>query len=184
MEILIGLLIIAVGSFGQSSSYVPIRKVRDWSWESFWLVQGIFAWIVFPWLGASLALPEGVTLGALWAAGGAWAVGLLRRAVGCRGTDLRPVDALSGRGARTVDRTGYLRSVRHALPRAAGGAESLPRRGAGAVAGRLHHAGGHRRDRLCRFAAFASAQRRGAPCGGEGFRTDQGVAGGAAGPVR
>ena len=63
MEILIGLLIIAVGSFGQSSSYVPIRKVRDWSWESFWLVQGIFAWIVFPWLGASLALPEGVTLG-------------------------------------------------------------------------------------------------------------------------
>ena len=72
MEILIGLLIIAVGSFGQSSSYVPIRKVRDWSWESFWLVQGIFAWIVFPWLGASLALPEGVTLGALWAAGGAW----------------------------------------------------------------------------------------------------------------
>lgn len=47
MEILIGLLIIAVGSFGQSSSYVPIRKVRDWSWESFWLVQGIFAWIVF-----------------------------------------------------------------------------------------------------------------------------------------
>mgnify|MGYP002610677357 CR=1 FL=1 len=72
MEILIGLLIIAVGSFGQSSSYVPIRKVRDWSWESFWLVQGIFAWIVFPWLGANLALPEGVTLGALWAAGGAW----------------------------------------------------------------------------------------------------------------
>ena len=46
--------------------------MRDWSWESFWLVQGIFAWIVFPWLGASLALPEGVTLGALWAAGGAW----------------------------------------------------------------------------------------------------------------
>lgn len=72
MEILIGLLIIAVGSFGQSSSYVPIRRVRDWSWESFWLVQGLFAWIVFPWLGASLALPEGATLGALWSAGGAW----------------------------------------------------------------------------------------------------------------
>ena len=72
MEIIIGLIIIAIGSFGQSSSYVPINKVKGWSWESFWLVQGIFAWIVFPWLGASLALPEGVTLGALWAAGGAW----------------------------------------------------------------------------------------------------------------
>lgn len=48
MNILIGLLIIAVGSFGQSSSYVPIKKVKSWSWESFWLVQGIFAWLVFP----------------------------------------------------------------------------------------------------------------------------------------
>lgn len=58
IEIGIGLLIIAIGSFGQSSSYVPINKVRDWSWESFWLVQGIFAWLVFPYLGAMLAVPE------------------------------------------------------------------------------------------------------------------------------
>lgn len=47
MNTLIGLLIIAIGSFGQSSSYVPINKVKNWSWESFWLVQGIFAWLVF-----------------------------------------------------------------------------------------------------------------------------------------
>ena len=52
MNTLIGLLIIAVGSFGQSSSYVPINKVKGWSWENFWLVQGIFAWLVFPLLGA------------------------------------------------------------------------------------------------------------------------------------
>ena len=39
IEIGIGLLIIAIGSFGQSSSYVPINKIRDWSWESFWLVR-------------------------------------------------------------------------------------------------------------------------------------------------
>lgn len=35
MNTLIGLLIIAIGSFGQSSSYVPINKVKNWSWESF-----------------------------------------------------------------------------------------------------------------------------------------------------
>ena len=58
MEIIIGLIIIAIGSFGQSSSYVPINKVKDWSWESFWLVQGIFAWLVFPFLGALLAIPR------------------------------------------------------------------------------------------------------------------------------
>ena len=69
MNILIGLLIIAVGSFGQSSSYVPIKKVKSWSWESFWLVQGIFAWLVFPWLGAFLAVPAGHSLGELYSGG-------------------------------------------------------------------------------------------------------------------
>ena len=69
MNILIGLLIIAVGSFGQSSSYVPIKKVKSWSWESFWLVQGIFAWLVFPLLGAFLAVPAGHSLGELYSGG-------------------------------------------------------------------------------------------------------------------
>jgi L-rhamnose-H+ transport protein len=62
MNTLIGLLIIAVGAFGQSSSYVPINKVKSWSWESFWLVQGIFAWLLFPFLGALLAIPESSSL--------------------------------------------------------------------------------------------------------------------------
>ena len=71
MNTLIGLLIIAIGSFGQSSSYVPINKVKNWSWESVWLVQGIFAWLVFPLLGALLAIPAGSSLLELWGAGGA-----------------------------------------------------------------------------------------------------------------
>ena len=59
MEVLIGLLIIAVGAFCQSSCYVPINKIKKWSWESYWLVQGVFAWLVFPFLGALLAVPAG-----------------------------------------------------------------------------------------------------------------------------
>lgn len=87
MNTLIGLFIIALGSMGQSSSYVPIKKVKTWAWESFWLVQGIFAWIFFPLLGALLAVPQGHSLleilssgngaaftalfyGALWGVGG------------------------------------------------------------------------------------------------------------------
>jgi L-rhamnose-proton symport protein (RhaT). len=62
MNTLIGLLIIALGSIGQSSSYVPIKKVQTWAWESFWLVQGLFAWLLFPFLGALLAVPEGHSL--------------------------------------------------------------------------------------------------------------------------
>lgn len=73
MNTLLGLLIIAIGSFGQSSSYVPIKKVDGWSWENFWLVQGIFAWLVFPLLGALLAIPAGGSLMELWSAGGAGA---------------------------------------------------------------------------------------------------------------
>lgn len=86
MIAIIGLLIIAVGSMGQSSSYVPINKIKEWSWENFWLTQGIFAWLVFPFLGALLAmsLPEMIEVhglnasasmkaigyGALWGVGG------------------------------------------------------------------------------------------------------------------
>ena len=86
MEIIIGLLIIAVGAFCQSSSYVPINRIKKWSWESYWIVQGVFAWLVFPFLGALLAVPEGHSLfeiyadhptDALWAMffGVLWGVG-------------------------------------------------------------------------------------------------------------
>lgn len=56
MNLVIGLLIIAVGAFCQSSSYVPINKIKSWSWESYWLVQGVFAWLVFPFIGAWLSV--------------------------------------------------------------------------------------------------------------------------------
>mgnify|MGYP002852287049 CR=1 FL=1 len=65
--ILIGLLIIAIGAFCQSSCYVPINKIKDWSWESYWIIQGVFAWLVFPLLGALLAVPEGHSLSELFA---------------------------------------------------------------------------------------------------------------------
>lgn len=67
MEILLGILIIAIGAFCQSSCYVPINKIKSWSWESYWIVQGVFAWLLFPLLGALLAVPAGHTLWELFA---------------------------------------------------------------------------------------------------------------------
>jgi len=67
MAIIIGLIIIAIGAFCQSSCYVPINKIKDWSWESYWFVQGVFAWLVFPLLGALLAVPSGHSLTELFA---------------------------------------------------------------------------------------------------------------------
>lgn len=68
MNLIFGLLIIAIGAFCQSSCYVPINKIKAWSWESYWLIQGVFAWLVFPLLGALLAIPSGESLFALFAA--------------------------------------------------------------------------------------------------------------------
>lgn len=67
MEIVIGLIIIAIGAFCQSSCYVPINKIKDWSWESYWIVQGVFAWLILPFLGALLAVPSGESLFGLFA---------------------------------------------------------------------------------------------------------------------
>lgn len=66
--VLIGLLIIAIGAFCQASSYVPINKIKEWSWESYWIVQGVFAWLVFPLLGALLAVTDGNSLFSLYTA--------------------------------------------------------------------------------------------------------------------
>ncbi len=68
MDILIGLIIIAVGAFLNSSCYVPINKIRHWSWETYWLFQALFAFLIFPAFGASLAVPSGESLFALYAA--------------------------------------------------------------------------------------------------------------------
>lgn len=68
MKILIGLLIIAIGAFCQSSSYVPINKIKKWHWESYWIIQGVFAWLIFPLLGALLAVPSGHGLFELFSA--------------------------------------------------------------------------------------------------------------------
>lgn len=76
MNILIGLLIIAAGAFCQSSSYVPINKIKQWSWESYWIVQGAFAWLLLPLLGALLAVPEGHCLGELFTEQNSFNIGM------------------------------------------------------------------------------------------------------------
>ena len=66
-SVILGLLIIAIGAFCQSSCYVPINKIKGWAWESYWIVQGVFAWLILPFLGLLLAVPSGHTVGELFA---------------------------------------------------------------------------------------------------------------------
>jgi L-rhamnose-H+ transport protein len=42
------------GGLAAGSFYVPYRRVRKWAWEVYWLVGGVFSWIVAPWAAAAL----------------------------------------------------------------------------------------------------------------------------------
>lgn len=81
----LGVLLHAIGGFAAGSFYIPFKKVRNWAWESYWLVGGVFSWIIMPWLVAALTVPDLLSLlreapsssiihsyvfGVLWGVGG------------------------------------------------------------------------------------------------------------------
>ena len=81
----LGVTLHAIGGLMSAIFYLPYRRVRHWAWESYWIVGGVFSWIVAPWVIASLAVPNlGTTLrnapgnslfwsyffGVLWGVGG------------------------------------------------------------------------------------------------------------------
>ena len=54
----LGILLHAVGGFAAGSFYIAFKKVRNWSWESYWLVNGLFTWVIMPWTIALITVPE------------------------------------------------------------------------------------------------------------------------------
>ena len=60
MNTALSILLMAIGSICAASFYVPIKKIKNWSWESYWLVQGVFSWLVVPALFAYLTTPQGL----------------------------------------------------------------------------------------------------------------------------
>ncbi|MEJ7643806.1 MAG: L-rhamnose/proton symporter RhaT [Chryseolinea sp.] len=57
MGVILGVIFHFIGGFASGSFYVPFKKVRQWSWESYWIVGGIFSWLIVPPLAAWLTLP-------------------------------------------------------------------------------------------------------------------------------
>lgn len=55
---LLGTFLHAVGGVSASSCYLPFQKVKRWSWNSYWLIQAIFAWLVFPLIVGYLTVPN------------------------------------------------------------------------------------------------------------------------------
>lgn len=53
----LGVFFHCLGGFAAGSFYIPFKKVRNWAWESYWLVNGFFSWIIMPWIIAFLTVP-------------------------------------------------------------------------------------------------------------------------------
>jgi len=48
----------AIGAFSAAICYTPQKRVRGWSWQSFWLTQAAFCWFLLPIIGAFLTVPD------------------------------------------------------------------------------------------------------------------------------
>lgn len=48
----------AVGAAAAACCYVPQKRVRGWSWQSYWLTQAAFCWLLLPIIGAFLTVPD------------------------------------------------------------------------------------------------------------------------------
>jgi L-rhamnose-H+ transport protein len=85
MQAVLGVLFHFIGGFASGSFYIPFKKVKGWAWESYWIVGGIFSWLLVPFVAALLTVPhfmeiirhtDGITLfwtyimGLLWGIGG------------------------------------------------------------------------------------------------------------------
>ncbi len=55
---LIGVIYHWIGGLACASCYLPFRFVRKWSWETYWLAQGFFSFLLAPVIAAFLLVPE------------------------------------------------------------------------------------------------------------------------------
>lgn len=58
MQAIFGVFFHFIGGFASGSFYIPYKKVKGWSWESYWIVGGIFSWLIVPPLAAYLTVPN------------------------------------------------------------------------------------------------------------------------------
>src|SRR5688500_6005893 len=62
MQVILGVIFHFIGGFASGSFYMPYKKVKGWAWESYWIVGGIFSWLIVPLLAASITVPGFMTI--------------------------------------------------------------------------------------------------------------------------
>src|SRR6476659_8977620 len=93
MGVILGVIFHFIGGFASGSFYMPYKKVKGWSRESYWIVGGIFSWLIVPPLAALLTVPNfsgiianatGSTLFYTYLFGLLWGIGGLTYGLGVR----------------------------------------------------------------------------------------------------
>ena len=62
MNSVLGVFLHSIGGFSAGSFYIPFKKVRDWAWESYWLVCNIAAFGITPFVVAFLTIPDPIAV--------------------------------------------------------------------------------------------------------------------------
>lgn len=57
-QIVFGIFLIATGAFTAGSFAVPFGKIKGWQWETYWMVYGVGAYVVFPLLSCLIFAPD------------------------------------------------------------------------------------------------------------------------------
>ncbi len=60
--IIFGILLIALGAFASGSFAVPFGKIKGWSWETYWMVFSLGAYILFPLLACLIFAPRFINI--------------------------------------------------------------------------------------------------------------------------
>ena len=55
--IALGIFFHFIGGFASGSFYMAFKNVKGWAWESYWIIGGLFSWLIVPPLAAYLTLP-------------------------------------------------------------------------------------------------------------------------------
>jgi L-rhamnose-H+ transport protein len=55
--IALGIIFHLIGGFASGSFYMAFKNVKGWAWESYWIIGGLFSWLIVPPLAAYLTLP-------------------------------------------------------------------------------------------------------------------------------
>lgn len=58
INIMLGITLIATGAFSAGSFAVPFGKIRDWQWETYWMVFSFGAYVIVPLISCLIFTPD------------------------------------------------------------------------------------------------------------------------------